>query len=163
MSKGRYRAQLLLGETQLASSHFQVEDFLPETMEVNITGLPAFAAIDQALAFSTESLFLFGAPGAVRPISEQLRANPTRQPFDAFDGFECGGLDDNYQQQALRDSQTLQISEAGLADFEFIASAFEYIANSELPQRVMVGVELEEVPGRVTRQKESVFVATQSS
>jgi uncharacterized protein YfaS (alpha-2-macroglobulin family) len=74
MSKGRYRAQLLLGETQLASSHFQVEDFVSETMKVNITGLPAFAAIDQALVFSTESLFLFGAPGAVRPISEQLLA-----------------------------------------------------------------------------------------
>jgi uncharacterized protein YfaS (alpha-2-macroglobulin family) len=161
--KGRYRAQLLLGETQLASSHFQVEDFVPETMEVNITGLPAFAAIDQALAFSTESLFLFGAPGADRPISAQLRANPTRQPFDAFDGFEFGGLDDNYQQQALLDSQTLQTSEAGLADFEFSASAFESIADSELPQRVTVAVELEEVSGRVTRQKESVFVATQPS
>ena len=161
--KGRYRAQLLLGDTQLASTHFQVEDFVPETMEVNITGLPAFAAIDQALAFSTESLFLFGAPGADRPISAQLRANPTRQPFDAFDGFKFGGLDDNYQQHALLDSQTLQTSEAGLADFEFSASAFESIADSELPQRVTVAVELEEVSGRVTRQKEAVFVATQPS
>ena len=161
--KGRYRTQLLLGDTQLASTHFQVEDFVPETMEVNITGLPAFAAIDQSLAFSTESLFLFGAPGADRPISAQLRANPTRHPFDAFDGFEFGGLDENHQQQALLDSQTLQTSEAGLADFEFSASAFESIADSELPQRVTVAVELEEVSGRVTRQNESVFVATQPS
>jgi uncharacterized protein YfaS (alpha-2-macroglobulin family) len=161
--KGRYRAQLLLGDTQLAITGFQVEDFVPETMEVNITGLPAFAAIDQALAFSTESLFLFGAPGAGRTISAQLRANPTRQPFDAFDGFEFGGLDDNHQQQALLDSQTLQTSEAGLADFEFSARAFESIADSELPQRVTVAVELEEVSGRVTRQNESVLVATQPS
>ncbi|WP_179888368.1 alpha-2-macroglobulin family protein [Marinobacter sp. LV10MA510-1] len=161
--KGRYRAQLLLGDTQLASTGFQVEDFVPETMEVNITGLPEFAAIDQTLAFSTESLFLFGAPGADRPISAQLRANPTRQPFDVFDGFKFGGLDENHQQQALLDSQTLQTSEAGRADFEFSASAFESIANSELPQRVTVAVELEEVSGRVTRQKESVFVATQPS
>ncbi|MEH6354541.1 MAG: MG2 domain-containing protein [Marinobacter sp.] len=161
--KGRYRAQLLLGDTQLASTHFQVEDFVPETMEVNIIGLPEFAAMDQALAFSTESLFLFGAPGAGRPISAQLRANPTREPFDAFDGFEFGGLDDNHQQQALLSSQTLQTSGAGLANFEFSASAFESIANSELPQRVTVAVELEEVSGRVTRQKESVLVATQPS
>jgi hypothetical protein len=161
--KGRYRAQLLLGDTQLASTGFQVEDFVPETMEVNITGLPAFAAIDQALAFSTESLFLFGAPGADRPISAQLRANPTRQPFDEFDGFEFGGLDDNHQQQALLDSQTLQTSKTGRADFEFSVNAFESIADSALPQRITVAVELEEVSGRVTRQNESVLVATQPS
>lgn len=161
--KGRYRAQLLLGDTQLASTSFQVEDFVPETMEVNVTGLPEFAAVDEALAFSTRSLFLFGAPGADRPISAQLRANPTRQPFDQFKGFEFGGLDDNHQQQALLDSQTLQTSDTGLADFEFSANAFESIADSELPQRVTIAVELEEVSGRVTRQNESVFVATQPS
>ena len=161
--KGRYQALLLLGDTRLARASFQVEDFVPETMEVKVAGLPTFAAIGQPLEFSTQSLFLFGAPGADRPITAQLRANPTRTPFENFDGFEFGGLDDNHQQQALLGSETLQTSETGMADFEFNASAFETLTHSALPQRVNVAVELEEISGRVTRHNESVLVATQPS
>ena len=140
--KGRYKALLLLGDIRLARTSFQVEDFVPETMEVKVAGLPTFAAIDQPLGFDTQSRFLFGAPGADRPISVQLRANPTRTPFEGFEGFEFGGLDDNHQQQALLDSQTLKTSEAGIADFEFNASAFEPLTHSALPQRVSIAVEL---------------------
>lgn len=159
--RGRYRATLQLGDVSLGRVAFQVQDFVPETMEVAIQGLAGVLSPLDPVAINTQSDFLFGAPGAGRPISAQLRASGERQPFADFEGYRFGGLDADQNRLSLLASQTLTTADSGAADFVFTAAAFSELANSSVPQRIGVRVELEELSGRITRHQQSALLATQ--
>ncbi|QGG80199.1 hypothetical protein GH975_06265 [Litorivicinus lipolyticus] len=159
--RGTYRAVLKRGESVIGRTRFQVQDFVPETMEVAIHDVPVAISPADTLTVNTQSDYLFGAPGSHRPITLTLRQQPDRRAFAAFDGFVFGGLDDQNDRMALLDSTTLTTAQGGEARFSFAPAVLSAMAGAAVPQRLSLTAELEELSGRITRQATSTLVATQ--
>ena len=159
--RGGYRAELIVGDNVIAQTRFQVQDFVPETMQIQVDSLAPFVSIGEPLSVSTQSDFLFGAPAAARPITAQLRAYPTRTPFATFKDYQFGGLNTQDWVGSLLDAQEQISSDSGAATFEFSRSALSQLADSTVPQRLKLSLELSELSGRMTRQSAQTMLATQ--
>ena len=159
--RGRYQAQLRLADMTVTQTQFQVQDFIPETMQIAHSVVPDFVSGGESLSIATQSDFLFGAPASGRPIQASLRAQPTRTPFVQFPDFQFGGLNTQDRQSQLLQALQLTTADDGSAEFEFTPDQLKPIADATVPQRLLLDFELTELSGRITRLRTHSVLATQ--
>ena len=159
--RGEYRIELSLNDAILGSTRFQIQDYVPETMEVTLDGLPDVIALDQGLTLTTQSDFLFGAPAADRPISARISAKPSRRPFSNHPKFEFGRIPEDTSGSIFIGDQELTTNSIGAAEFFFAPTDLSDLKNLGQPHLMDLRIELEELSGRLTRQSANALISTQ--
>jgi alpha-2-macroglobulin len=84
---GGHTLELLAGEEVVGQYRFQVEEFVPDRIKVEIVPPKAPVGPGQELAYTVASNYLFGPPGAGLPVETRVRlADSTFSPkgFEAF-------------------------------------------------------------------------------
>lgn len=159
--RGRYEAFLKRGATTIGRTEFLVEDFVPETMESEITDFPDSISLGSEIEIATINKYLFGAPAAERPIRSQIKLEPTRKPFAEFRDYYFGAEDSEAFRTEFLGSAELSTDRHGAATFKFPPSSLQSAINSKVPLQLSALVELEELSGRVTRARDRSALVTQ--
>ncbi|MBP7338440.1 alpha-2-macroglobulin [Niveispirillum sp.] len=74
----------------IGSVRFQVQDFVPQRLEVAIDKKPARLSPGEALSLDVNARFLYGAPGAALAGEAKLTLEPDPAPFPRHKGFRWG-------------------------------------------------------------------------
>lgn len=74
----------------IGTVRFQVQDFVPQRLEVAIDGKPARLSPGDTLSLAVNARFLYGAPGAALAGEAKLTLEPDPAPFPRHKGFRWG-------------------------------------------------------------------------
>lgn len=92
----------------LASFAFQVQDFMPERMKLELNANKGVMSPDQDLQVQVTGSYLYGAPASGNRLSASLTATADRQLIDSRPDFEFGDVSKaQYQDDIPIDDQTL--------------------------------------------------------
>jgi hypothetical protein len=85
----------------LASTSFQVEDFVPERMEMTLT--PDAQTVEPAKPVNVrvEGRFLYGAPAAGLAVETELLVRQDQRPYPEFDGYVFGLVQQSLQPKRI--------------------------------------------------------------
>ena len=72
--------------------NFQVEDFLPERMRLELTSRQAVLFPDQAWEIDVKGEYLYGAPAAGSTLQTGVRIRAIRELYEGLPGFEFGDV-----------------------------------------------------------------------
>ncbi len=87
---GNYRVEVKAGETVIGEYRYQVEEFVPDRISVDIeTGQPALVPGDK-LAFTVSSSYLFGAPASGLPVEARVELKPVDFAPGDYAGYVFG-------------------------------------------------------------------------
>lgn len=128
---GRHTLELLAGETVIGSSEFNVEEFVPDRIKVDIE--TPDASKNGKLDFSVSSAYLFGAPAASLDVETKVRLVPTTFQPEHFEDFTFSSDSRKFDPRDVStDSSTLD--ENGRKSYSI-----------ELPQKLLVPSSLQAV------------------
>jgi len=129
---------------------FEVQDFVPQRMAIDIGEKPAALVPGQSFAIPLTARFLYGAPGADLGVEGDLTVELDPNPYPRFPGFRWGMADENPA------GEKAQLS-AGATDAEGRATiAGELPAKlfaGTLPLRAEIAVAVREPGGRATSDR----------
>ncbi|WP_020591270.1 alpha-2-macroglobulin family protein [Kiloniella laminariae] len=95
---GTWQVTAHLGEDSsiLGSVGFQVEDFVPQRMAVELSNADAFLTADSLAKFQVEGKFYFGPPAAdlKGELAFSIEANPT--PYPAYKDYQFGEIQEGF-------------------------------------------------------------------
>lgn len=158
---GDWRFEATLGNGDIFEFPFQVEDFLPERMKLQLASENDTAKLsEEDIEIKIQGDYLYGAPASGNRITVDYRLSQARTLFEQYDSFVFGAADYsdfNYYEE----SRESNLDEKGSADF-IIASDW---GSAQYPLRLNTRISLYESGGRpVTRSmshqiwpQESVF------
>ncbi|WP_042525577.1 alpha-2-macroglobulin family protein [Yersinia ruckeri] len=89
---GGWALRFDLGDNQSRLYKFNVEDFLPERMALDITSSQAPLSTHDELTFDVTGRYLYGAPAADNRLQGQTFLRPLREAVPALPGFEFGSV-----------------------------------------------------------------------
>lgn len=94
-SRGAWRADVYADPDlpAIGTLSFQVQDFVPQRLEVTIKDKPARLAPGDDLNLALNARFLYGAPGAMLSGEGQMVLEPDPTPFPAYKGYYWGVRD----------------------------------------------------------------------
>jgi uncharacterized protein YfaS (alpha-2-macroglobulin family) len=130
----------------VGSVRFQVEDFVPERLEVKLkAGTPVLAAkVPNAVA--VEGRFLYGAPAADLRVTGELVLRMDMTPHDKFKGYEFGLVQEEFRARriALKPART---DKAGRVRLPIL---LEKLPQTTRPLEAQIRVSVLEPGGRAT-------------
>ncbi len=114
---GAYALELVAGETVIGQYRFQVEEFVPDRISVNVAPEEASAGPGANLPFAVTGLYLFGAPAGNLPVEARVRL--VKAPFapKGFEAYTFGDPERSFEDQEIL-QETGNLDEAGQAAFE---------------------------------------------
>jgi alpha-2-macroglobulin len=108
---GPHTLELEVAEKVIGQYRFQVEEFVPDRISVEIVPPKEAVGPGQKLAYTVQSSYLFGAPAAGLPVETRVRLADSTFAPRGFEGFSFRNAD-----RKLEDSEIL--SEQGTLDDE---------------------------------------------
>lgn len=144
---GRWQLLIDLGDGKAQAYEFQVEDFLPERMALELKGQAVPLSPDQPAEIAVQGRYLYGAPAAGNRLSGQVYVRPLREAVKALPGYQFGSATEEQLSQDLElDEQVLD--DQGKASL-VVESRWQ---EARSPLQVRVQASLQESGGRpVTR------------
>ncbi len=114
---GAYALELVAGETVIGQYRFQVEEFVPDRISVNVAPEEASAGPGANLPFAVTGRYLFGAPAGNLPVEARVRL--VKAPFapKGFEAYTFGDPERSFEDQEIL-QETGNLDEAGQAAFE---------------------------------------------
>ncbi|MEB2872527.1 alpha-2-macroglobulin family protein [Pseudomonas rhizosphaerae] len=145
---GRWQLLLDLGDGKPQVYEFQVEDFLPERMALELKGQDMPIAPADALNVDVTGRYLYGAPASGNRLSGQVYVRPLREAVPALPGFQFGSLTEGEL------SQDLELDEATLdAQGKTNLAIDSRWSEARSPLQVVLQASLQEYGGRpITRR-----------
>ncbi|MEQ7919829.1 alpha-2-macroglobulin [Xanthomonas sp. WHRI 1810A] len=145
---GRWQLVFDLGDGKPQLYEFQVEDFLPERMALELKGSDSPLAPDAPLDVNITGRYLYGAPASGNRLSGQLYVRPLRDAVPGLPGYQFGSV----TEEEL--SQDLEIEDSTLdAKGELALNIDSQWANAKSPLQLIVQASLQESGGRpITRR-----------
>ena len=145
---GRWQLVFDLGDGKPQLYEFQVEDFLPERMALELKGSDSPLAPDAPLDVNVTGRYLYGAPASGNRLSGQLYVRPLRDAVPGLPGYQFGSV----TEEEL--SQDLEIEGSTLdAKGELALNIDSQWANAKSPLQLIVQASLQESGGRpITRR-----------
>ena len=145
---GRWQLLLDLGDGKPQVYEFQVEDFLPERMALELKGQDMPIAPADALNVDVTGRYLYGAPASGNRLSGQVYVRPLREAVPALPGFQFGSLTEGEL------SQDLELDEATLdAQGKTNLAIDSRWSEARSPLQVVLQASLQESGGRpITRR-----------
>ncbi len=154
---GRWQLQVEKPDGEPARYSFQVEEFLPERMKLDLS-----AATDKStspaepIEIKVQGDYLYGAPAAGNRLSSQLELALWRDPIATLPGFQFGDQDEQQHSQRF-ELEDLQLDASGQARLQ-IPSRW---ADSRSPLRLSLTASLFESGGRpVSRRHDQLIWPT---
>lgn len=145
---GRWQLLLDLGDGKPQAYEFQVEDFLPERMALELKGQDMPIAPADTLNVDVTGRYLYGAPASGNRLSGQVYVRPLREAVPALPGFQFGSLTEGEL------SQDLELDEATLdAQGKTNLAIDSRWSEAGSPLQVVLQASLQESGGRpITRR-----------
>ncbi|WP_240622452.1 alpha-2-macroglobulin family protein [Thiopseudomonas denitrificans] len=137
---------------------FQVEDFMPERMALELSGSTQPLTPDAALDIQVEGRFLYGAPAAGSEVQGQLFVRPLREALPVLPGYQFGSVTEKLPTQSL-DFKAVLTDDKGHANLQMKSQWDE----ARSPLELVARVSLMESGGRpITRRHlQAVWPASQ--
>ena len=103
---GRWQLLFDLGDGKPQVYEFQVEDFLPERLALDLKGQDTPIAPADTLDVDVTGRYLYGAPASGNQLSGQLYVRPLREAVPALPGFQFGSLTEGELSQDMELDET---------------------------------------------------------
>lgn len=143
-------------ENAVGGENFSVEDFVPQRLEVKITGdekTPIRPGEARELAI--ESRYLYGAPASALPVEAEARLRLDPNPFPDFSGYRFGPVNGRFDERFLTLPNTTTDAEGKASVSINVDSAPKGYG---APMRADVVVGVVEPGGRVVRESARIPV-----
>lgn len=123
---------------------FQVEDFVPERMDVKLSAEAPFVAPGQKYDVAVDAQFLYGAPGAGLAVEGEMVLMQDNNPWPEMKGYKFGLVQEEWRprREALEPAET---DENGLASMKF---GLEDMPDTTRPLKARLRVSVAENGGR---------------
>jgi uncharacterized protein YfaS (alpha-2-macroglobulin family) len=128
----------------VGTASFQVEDFVPERMEVALSSDAAYLTPGDATAVTVDAQFLYGAPGAGLMVESELILMQDRNPWPEMKGYQFGLVQDEWRPRR-EPLDPIKTDSKGLAK---IPVALPERPDTSLPLKARLRVAVEEEGGR---------------
>ncbi len=115
---GKWQAQLIWGNSNIGTLNYQVEEFIPNKIKVEISPQTPHAIPGQVFKFDVQSNNLFGPPAANRKVNGQISLRPAYFKPAGF-GEYTFGHDDHRFQQLNTDLLETRLDENGHYVYEY--------------------------------------------
>lgn len=135
---GRWQLLVDLDGSQGANQvrhEFQVEDFMPERMALDLSGSEQPLKPDATLDILVKGRFLYGAPAAHSEVQGQLFIRPLREALPTLPGYHFGSTTEKLPTQSL-DFETTHTDDKGHARLHMKSQWAEARSPLELVARV---------------------------
>ncbi len=132
----------------IGSVRFQVQDFVPQRLEVAIDRKPARLSPGEALSLDVNARFLYGAPGAALAGEAKLTLEPDPAPFPRYKGFRWGVRAEAFDVAPV----DLTINETDAAGKTQVTGAVPAEVPGTQPLRADIYVAIREPGGRATAE-----------
>ena len=143
---GSWTVQALVDpkEPPVGTGTFQVEDFVPERMEVTLSSEAAYVAPGEDYEIAVDAQFLYGAPGAGLAVESEMVLMQNNNPWPEMKGYKFGLVQDEWRprREALDPVKT---DENGLATIQL---GLEEAPDTSRPVKARLRVSVEETGGR---------------
>ena len=147
---GRWQLLFDLGGGRQQVYSFQVEDFLPERLALELNASPTPLSPEQPVQVQVAGRYLYGAPAGGNRLSGQAYLRPLREAVPALPGYQFGAITEDELQQDFDLDDTVLDSD-GKATLD-IDSRWQ---NARSPVQLTVQASLQESGGRpITRRVE---------
>lgn len=114
---GHHRLDVIAGSEVIGTYNFQVEEFVPDRIKVEIKATKPFALAGEDLSYDVSSAYLFGPPAAELPVETRVRLVPSYFGAKGFESYTFGNNDRKFDARELaNDSGSLD--EKGLKNFK---------------------------------------------
>jgi uncharacterized protein YfaS (alpha-2-macroglobulin family) len=145
---GRWQLVFDLGDGKPQVYEFQVEDFLPERLALEIKGSDTALSPADNADFNINGRYLYGAPASGNRLTGQLYVRPLRDAVKALPGYQFGSI----TEEEL--SQDLDLEESTLdANGELTLKVESKWAQAKSPLQLILQASLQESGGRpITRR-----------
>ncbi|MGS0738995.1 alpha-2-macroglobulin family protein [Pseudomonas sp. GG8] len=145
---GRWQLVFDLGDGKPQAYEFQVEDFLPERLALEIKGSDTALNPADNADFNINGRYLYGAPASGNRLTGQLYVRPLRDAVKALPGYQFGSI----TEEEL--SQDLDLEESTLdANGELSLEVESKWAQAKSPLQLILQASLQESGGRpITRR-----------
>jgi uncharacterized protein YfaS (alpha-2-macroglobulin family) len=145
---GRWQLVFDLGDGKPQLYEFQVEDFLPERMALELKGSETPLAPDEPFDVSINGRYLYGAPASGNRLTGQLYVRPLREAVPGLPGYQFGSVTEEDLKQDLEiDDSTLD------ANGKLDLSIDSQWAKARSPLELVLQASLQESGGRpITRR-----------
>lgn len=114
---GPYSLRLVRGGQMIGEYTYQVEEFVPDRINVEITDTPETARAGERLAFVLSSRYLFGPPAEGLSASARVRLHASTFSPKGFEHFAFGDPGRSFEPVTLLDT-TARLDASGHARFE---------------------------------------------
>jgi uncharacterized protein YfaS (alpha-2-macroglobulin family) len=135
---------------------FDVADFVPQRLKVQLTSEQKFATANSTLKVKAEARFLYGAPASALSGEGTARITTDAKPYPAFSGFQFGRVDDSFSDVSI----DLSVPDTDAAGVTEATAAIGDLAETTLPLKAAVKVSIHEPGGRTTDKSVEVPVHT---
>lgn len=113
---GGHSLELVAGEEVIGQYRFQVEEFVPDRIRVEITPPTAPVGPGQELAYTVSSLYLFGPPAAGLPVESRVRLVDSTFAPQGFEEFSFRNDERQFDDREVFSGEGT-LDEAGRAAF----------------------------------------------
>lgn len=113
---GHHNLELLVGEEVIGQYRFQVEEFVPDRIRVDIHAPKPEFSPGEAVTYDVTSAYLFGPPAAGLKVESRVRLTPATFTPKGFDDFTFHDPERKFTDQELLSSED-SLDEHGLHTF----------------------------------------------
>ncbi|WP_414164512.1 alpha-2-macroglobulin family protein [Superficieibacter sp. BNK-5] len=150
---GMWHIRANTGDNQPRLWDFNVEDFMPERMALNLTAQKTPLAPADSVNFDVVGYYLYGAPAASNTLQGKLFLRPLREAVEALPGFQFGDVSEDNLSRTL-DEVNLKLDAKGRGQVS-TESQWQEVHS---PLQVLLQASLLESGGRpVTRRAEQAI------
>jgi len=135
---------------------FQVEDFVPERMEVTLEPMSPHLKPDDENAIDVTARFLYGAPGAGLAVESELVLMQDMNPHPDFKGYKFGLVQEEWRARRVSFDPVKTDAEGHVS----VPVILEEVPDSTRPLKAMVRVAVSEAGGRAVSRTASLPVRT---
>lgn len=138
---GRYRVECWVADKRVGEYRYQVEEFMPDRIKVDIFSPDEEPEAGEVLPFTVDSRFLFGAPASKLPVNAEVRLRA--QPFavEAMPQYDFGNNDITFNEQQIFTAEN-NLNDEGIIEL-----------NASIPQGVRPPAALEAVISARVREQ----------
>ncbi|HUN49095.1 MAG TPA: MG2 domain-containing protein, partial [Stellaceae bacterium] len=155
---GRWQVDAYLdpkGES-VGHAEFEVEDFVPQRLKVELTASAPVIEIGKPIPVDINARFLYGAPGAGLNGEADALVEVDETPFPAYRGWRFGLAEEKFKM----DVTPLEVAETDAEGRSKVGGSIEKLADTSFPLKAEVRVAIYEPGGRSTESRISLPLRT---
>jgi uncharacterized protein YfaS (alpha-2-macroglobulin family) len=113
---GRHRLDVIAGKDVIGTYNFQVEEFVPDRVKVEVKPKKPYAAPGDDLVYDVRSAYLFGPPAANLAVDTRVRLVSSSFRPPGFESFTFGNSERKFDPREI-ESENGSLDAAGLKEF----------------------------------------------